>query len=343
MNVSPHINAVKSPPKTGRSIWPARIIRSGKRYTLWILLGAACWLIVRSFIVEKISIPSDSMQGTFYSGDEVYVKKYIYGPRIPITILSIPYTDHWLNWIELPYYRFPGSDKVRINDLIAFNSPTDTALPIDCRSISVMRCVGLPGDSISIVRGRIKVNGNDIADAANTMYMYYVVLKSTKEPDSLFKDFGITGKYSSNDNIRYVMRMTTSQADSLSRSEHSISVTRSILDGDRFDHTLFPQNPSKQYRWNVDNFGPLYIPKKGDTIDLSLENIHLYKTAIGVYEGNNLENRHDSIFINGNYATSYVFSMDYYFVMGDNRYDANDSRSWGFLPEDCVIGRVQRE
>lgn len=331
----------KSPPKTAKSLWPARIIRSGKSYTKWILLGLACWLIVRSFVVEKINIPSDSMQETLRTGDEVYVHKYVYGPRIPITILSIPYTGHWLNWIELPYYRFPGSDEVRINDLIAFNSPTDTASPIDCRPISVMRCVGLPGDSFSIVRGRIMVNGNEIADPENRLYMYYVVLKPTPEPDSLFKHVGINGKYSSADNVHYVMHLTTSQADSLSLSAQTISVTRSILDADRFDQTLFPQNPSKQYRWNADNFGPLSIPKKGDTIDLSLENIHLYKTLISVYEENVLENRHDSIFINGNYTTTYVFKMDYYFVIGDNRYDANDSRWWGFLPEDHVIGRIE--
>lgn len=332
MNVSPHKNAVKSPPKTGRLIW---------RYTRLLLLGLACWLIVRSFIVEKINIPFDSMQETLRTGDEVYVNKYVYGPRIPITILSIPYTDHWLNWIELPYYRLPGSDEVRINDLIAFNSPDDTALPIDCRQINVMRCVGLPGDSFTIVRGRIMINGNEIEDPENTLYMYYVVMKPNEEPDSLFKHLGITGKYSSDHKFHYVMHMTLEQADSLTNSGQTISVTKSILDSDRFDQTLFPQNPSKQYRWNADNFGPVYIPKKGDTIDLSLENIHLYKTVIDVYEENKLENRHDSIFINGNYATTYTFKMDYYFVIGDNRYDANDSRRWGFLPEDHIIGRTE--
>lgn len=305
-----------------------------------IFTGFLCWIVVRTFFLQGMYIPSNSMSKTLNPGDMIYANKLAYGPRIPITPLSIPFTNKFLDWIQLPYWRIPGYDEVKINDIIVFNLPTDTALPIDCREFYIKRCVGLPGDSFAIVRGVINVNGKPISIPDKAVSMYAVALKQEENPDSLFGKLGITGSYSTPDGIHYTLFMTWLDADRLDSTGKTFSITPSVLDADRYDYKMFPQNTAKQYRWNVDNFGPLKIPKEGETIELSLNNIHLYKTAIAVYEENTLENRHDSIYINGSYATSYTFKMDYYFVVGDNRYDSNDSRFWGFVPEDHLVGRV---
>lgn len=331
MNDSAHANAAKSSPKWGKWLW---------HFTRLVLIGFIGWLLIRSFIFQGAYIPSTSMEGTLFKGDYVYVNKLAYGSRIPITPLSIPFTDRWLDWLELPYWRLPGYSEVRINDIIVFNLPTDTAVPIDCRELYIKRCVGLPGDTFAIVRGQISLNGKIISDPLHAMYMYSVAMKSGVNPDTLFNQMQLNKASSSGDGVHFVLRMTTSQADSLMKSGHAVSVTPSLLDADRYDYKMFPHNTSKAYRWNLDNFGPLVIPAKGETIALGLNNIHLYKDIITIHEGNKLENRHDSVFINGKFAPSYTFKMDYYFVMGDNRYDSNDSRYWGFVPESHIVGRA---
>lgn len=333
MNDSEQENAAKSSPKRGNLLW---------RFTRLAVIGFVCWLLIHAFVFQGAYIPSQSMEGTLYEGDYVYVNKLAYGPRIPITPLTIPFTDRWLDWIELPYCRLPGFSSVKINDIIVFNLPTDTAVPIDCRELYIKRCVALPGDTFAIVRGQITRNGIAIADPPGAMYMYSVAMKQDANPDSVFKHIGLREKFHSADGVHYVLRMTQKQADSLSNSGHAVSVTPSLLDADRYDYKMFPQNTSKAYRWNLDNFGPLIVPAKGETIALGLNNIHLYKDIITIHEGNTLENRHDSIYINGKFAPSYTFKMNYYFVMGDNRYDSNDSRYWGFVPESHLVGRANQ-
>ncbi|HTF03816.1 MAG TPA: signal peptidase I [Bacteroidia bacterium] len=311
------------------------------RYTRLLFIGFICWLIVRSFIFQTMYIPSNSMSGTLHEGDYIYVNKLVYGTRTPMTLLSNPFSsDSWLDWIQFPYYRLPGYGAVQVNDIIVFNLPTDTALPVDCRQLYIKRCVALPGDSFSIVHGTVFVNGHAIRDPELITQLYTVALKREENPDSLFGKLGIPGKFPSLDRIHYAVRMTAAQADSLEKTGKTNSVVLSILDADRYDYKMFPQNTTKNYRWNLDNFGPLVVPAKGKTIALSKDNIHVYKTVIVEYEENKLENRHDSVFINGKFAPSYTFQMDYYFVMGDNRYDSFDSRYWGFVPENHLIGRA---
>jgi signal peptidase I len=310
------------------------------RYTRLLLIGFIGWLVVRHFIVQGMHIPSSSMEGTLHEGDYVYVNKLAYGPRLPITPLAIPFTDKWVDWLQLPYYRLPGFADVQLNDVIVFNLPTDTALPVDRRQLYIKRCVGLPGDSLVISRGIITVNGNVVNDGSHIMHLYTVALKKPGNPDALFTRFGIKGKFPSADQVHYAVRMTQHQADSLAQSGETNSVASSLLDADRYDYKMFPQNTSKSYRWNLDNFGPVIVPAAGKTIALTLNNIHLYKDAISIHEGNTLENRNDSIYINGAFAPSYTFQMNYYFVMGDNRYDSYDSRYWGFVPESHVVGRA---
>ncbi len=327
----------------------ARLKNPRKRFSLLgsllrlSFIGFLLWLVARTFFVQTMYIPSNSMQGTLHEGDRIYVNKLAYGPRVPITPLCIPFSEtKYVDWIQLPYLRISGYDEVQYNDILVFNLPTDTALPVDMRPLYIKRCVGIPGDSFSIQHSQIFRNGVLQNDPQLVTRMYTVALKRPENPDSLFGKLNIEGEFRSADGFHYTVRMTLAQVRQLDATKTTNSIVLSVLDSDRYDYKMFPQNTQKSYRWNLDNFGPLLIPAAGKTIALSINNIHLYKTPIQVYEHNQFENRNDSIFINGKHATSYTFKMNYYFVMGDNRYDSYDSRYWGLVPEDHLIGRASK-
>lgn len=247
-------------------------------------------MTLRVFVVQIYKVPSQSMNNALKKGDYIVVSKLAYGVRLPITPLSLPFGNTFLDWIELPYIRTGGFSEVKRNDIVVFNFPLEGDLPVDHRKEYVKRCVALSGDILSIKKGILFINGK----------------KSEQVPTLLLNlDKNHKAKY---------------------------------LDSSVYSPVIFPN--SSVYRWNADNFGPLAVPKKGKSIRLTTRTIHLYKNAIQAYEKDTVNVHNDSVFINSQYSKKYTFKMDYYFVMGDNRNNSVDSRFWGFVPENHLIGKV---
>jgi signal peptidase I len=225
------------------------------------------------------------MQNDLFEGDYIVVNKLAYGARLPITPLSLPFSSStsFLTWIKLPYLRLPGYTHICRNDVMVFNLPTDTKVPVDERELYIKRCIALPGDTLKIDSGRIFINGKLQQDLG-------------KVPD-----------------FRISPQST-------------------------YSPNFFPHN--SRFQWNLDYFGPLLIPKKGDSVKIDFNNLALYSKIIGELEGNKLETNGTGIYINGKKADSYTFKMNYYFAIGDNRHNSIDSRYWGFVPEDHIIGKA---
>jgi signal peptidase I len=306
----------------------------------WIRLlagGFFLWLIIRSFFFQVMYIPSSSMRGTLQEGDYIVVNKLAYGPRMPVTLFSLPFagSDAHLDWVEFSYHRAPGYSDVHRDDVIVFNLPGGE-LPIDLRRPYIKRCMALPGDSLAIVNGEVFVNGKKAVRPKWSQQRYLIELKNCEDPAALFERFNIK-KAVSPDNIHFTLLLSDYQLNQLRATGKVAAFSLDHMKGKTFSVQIFPHDPN--YKWNADFYGPLHIPAKGKTVQLTTKNISLYRKCIAD-ENNMLEVKRDSIFVNKKYAPSYTFQQDYFFVMGDNRYDSEDSRYWGFVPESHLIGKA---
>ncbi len=305
-------------------------------------------LFLRLFIAEAFIVPNNSMEKTIMSGDFVLVNKLAYGPRFPITPFSIPFTHQripfipgvspYISFIQLPYIRIPGYSSVKIGDILVFNYPIQEKFPVDKRTRMMKRCIALPGDTLRIKNQQIYINNSTFNVPKSFQYNCFVRTNGKPFDNKLLEKLDITqgGRYMNE--YDYILTATEESMAQLSKSKNVISVDTICNPEKVYNEYLFPS--SRVYPWNVDNYGPIVIPKAGDTVKLTMDNIPLYQRIISVYENNTFEQKRDTFLINGEICKFYVFDMDYYFVIGDNWHNSTDSRNWGFLPENHIIGRA---
>jgi len=309
-------------------------------------------LILKAIVFEPFAIPSDSMSGTLMAGDYVVVNKLRFGARLPITPLTIPFTHQTIfgvqsysDILQWPYMRIPGYAEIERNDVIVFNFPAEDEFPMDGRPNEyptdhkthfIKRCIAIPGDSITIKDKVVYINGKELPSPAKAVFNF-VIKADTSKKDSLdFKQYGMVRESQQGKYAYYTITLRQSAADSLKLNPNIISVEPELSPSGSYDETVFPHE--EKLSWNLDNFGPLIVPKEGMTVTLHADSLSLWERIIVNYEHNELSVHGDSVYINGKYAPTYTFQMNYYFVMGDNRHFSMDSRYWGFVPEDHIVG-----
>jgi len=325
-----------------------------------IIFAIVAATLVHTYIMQPYTIPTSSLEKSLLVGDFLFVSKFHYGARTPLTPIAAPMVHDTLPIIgiksylkkpSLPYFRIPGFQKIKRNDIVVFNWPTDTVQqffktpdrkivkPIDKKSNYVKRCVAIAGDSLEIKDGIIYINGKEskMPERCKTQYFYNVDTNGQSlSENSLYNRYHIRpGEAYMTRDGKYRLNLDEENAQKLKNNPIVKSIERLIAPKGKAANVF----PSIKMNWNTDNFGPIYIPKKGKTIALTLESLPLYRRIINVYEHHQLEIKNNSIYIDGKITNRYTFKQNYYWMMGDNRHNSEDARYWGYVPFDHVVGK----
>ncbi|MCX7953991.1 MAG: signal peptidase I [Bacteroidales bacterium] len=321
-----------------------------KRIKLWFyqfIIALLIIILIKIFLFD-IYINSDHrMNSTYSNGDVLLIYKITPGPRLPITLLTIPFTHQYipftksksyLDFIQLPYVRI-NIKSIKHNDILLFNYPIEQDKPIDKKTQRISRCVALPGDTFTIYNKEIFVNRKLLECPSTVNFNYRIVLR--KNDTTIFRKFNIREYYKLSEKGYdcFIPIYLSKVLDTCSEIKSISLFSTQYKKRDNKYISLFPHSPYNSS--SFDFYETIVIPKKNQTVKLNKYNIYLYRKIIELYEKNNLEIVNDTIFIiNDTISTYYTFKYNYYFVLDDNRDRSNDSRRWGFLPETHIIGKV---
>ncbi len=340
-----------------------------------IIFAVFAAAFIRMFLIEAYVIPTPSMEGSLLVGDYLFVSKAHYGIRTPMTVLQIPLLhnripflnrESYLTHPSLGYHRLKPIEKVGRNMPVVFNYPEGdsvyvvpgrtfsiydvrrnpkylgavpsryplTVRPIDKEDHYIKRCIGIPGDTLQIKERQVYINGVAAKNPKKMQFNYKVVSVGAPISPKALAAMGVTKKVGNSDNM---YALNAEQVEKIKSLSPDIMVEVQTTNPPNMG--LFPHDPKIMQNWTIDNYGPVVIPRKGMTIPLNGFTFPFYQRAIRVYEGNKLDVKNGKYYLNGKEAQNYTFKMDYYWMMGDNRHQSEDSRFWGFVPEDHIVGK----
>ncbi len=328
---------------------PKKKKSKGREWLDAIIFAVIAATLIRGLFLEAYTIPTGSMEKSLLVGDFLFVSKVNYGARVPMTPVAFPFAHHTMPligtkayWegIKLGYHRLPGLQEIKRNDVVVFNYPMEADSPfyrpVDKRENYIKRCQAIPGDTLRIINAQVYVNGKPAENPHFGQITYFVQTDGTDLNPQTLKDMNI--EFAQNAIDAYSLRMTSEQANEIRHWPIIKKVVPQLLPPNTYDPEVFPHD--SHFVWNQDNYGPLIVPKKGWTVKLDSMTYPLYERAIRVYEGNKVEKKGNDILINSKKANSYTFKLNYYWMMGDNRHNSLDSRFWGFVPEDHIVGKA---
>ena len=340
-----------------------------------IIFAVFAAAFIRMFLIEAYKIPTSSMEGSLKVGDFLFVSKAHYGIRMPQTIFMVPLLHNRLPFVNaesyfskpsLDYFRLPALETIDKNEPIVFNYPaggkiymadgraynydhmkmigglrpgfnTDNIIerPVDKKDHYIKRCIATPGDSLQIINRQVYINGVAAENPTNMQFLYKISGAAGINVKKL-DEMGVS-VHEGNPSSGFFF-LNKQQVEKIKAWGPGVSVD---VVPPRKSHPkhIFPHDPVNFPGWTVDDFGPIYIPKAGATVQINPNNIAPYKEIISNYEGNTLEIKNGNVIINGQPTTSYTFKQDYYWAMGDNRHNSEDSRIWGYVPHDHIVGK----
>lgn len=332
---------------------------------------------IRMFLIEAYVIPTGSMEGSLLVGDYLFVSKASYGIRTPQTVLQVPLLhnritplnrESYLAEPSLPYARWFKFGDVKRNDPVVFNYPEGdsvyvipgrtysiydvrrnanlkaagverqfplTIRPMDKADHYIKRAVGLPGETLEIKDGQIYVDDQPIENSKFVQFAYKISSQTTPIHPKRLEEIGVNIVDADINNQTFALN--NDHVEKIKSWGEDINVIPII--NTPIPSYLFPHDPAINSTWTVDNYGPIYIPKKGETIQLTPQNIAFFERVIDVYEKNDYHREGDKFIINGVEANEYTFKQNYYWMMGDNRHFSEDARMWGYTPEENVVGK----